>query len=171
MAAVQSTLRHSEDPLVTLYTYYANLLRSRFKRSSRTTKLAATVALLLSIIGSGYGGYNWFRERSFERARGRRFLRRNSGIKGKDGSRTIYVPYRDSMTSKVKIHPTKPTTFDAHRRLFLNPPASTRLRDGEASGQVPPPTVKPGLNLAFLHQFLSLGSIMGLDGVARRLVF
>ena len=64
------------------------------------------------------------------------------------------------MTSKVKIHPTKPTTFDAHRRLFLNPPASTRLRDGEASGQVPPPTVKPGLNLAFLHQFLSLGSIM-----------
>ena len=160
MAAVQSTLRHSEDPLVTLYTYYANLLRSRFKRSSRTTKLAATVALLLSIIGSGYGGYNWFRERSFERARGRRFLRRNSGIKGKDGSRTIYVPYRDSMTSKVKIHPTKPTTFDAHRRLFLNPPASTRLRDGEASGQVPPPTVKPGLNLAFLHQFLSLGSIM-----------
>lgn len=64
------------------------------------------------------------------------------------------------MTSRVTINPTKPTTFDAHRRLFLNPPASTRLRDGESSGQVPPPTTKPGLNLAFLHQFLSLGSIM-----------
>lgn len=157
--AVLSTLRQSEDPIRALYTHYANLLRSRFKRSSRTAKLAATIALLLSIIGSGYGGYNWFRERAFERARGRRFVRRNSGIKGKDGSRTIYVPYRDS-TSSVKISPTKPTTFDAHRRLFLNPPASTRLRDGESSGQVPPPTTKPGLNLAFLHQFLSLGSIM-----------
>lgn len=159
MAVVQSTLRQSEDPLITLYSHYASLLRSRFQRSSRTAKLAATVALLLSIIGSGYGGYNWFRNRATERARGKRLLRRNSGIKGKDGSRTIYVPYRDS-TSKVTIHPTKPTTFDAHRRLFLNPPASTRLRDGESSGQVPPPTVKPGLNLAFLHQFLSLGSIM-----------
>ncbi|RMJ23411.1 ABC transporter [Aspergillus sp. HF37] len=159
MAAL-STLRQSEDPLRALYTHYANLLRSRFKRSSRSAKLAATIALLLSIIGSGYGGYNWFRERAFERARGRRLVRRNSGIKGKDGSRTIYVPYRDSMTSSVKISPTKPTTFDAHRRLFLNPPASTRLRDGESSGQVPPPTTKPGLNLAFLHQFLSLGSIM-----------
>lgn len=159
MAAL-STLRKSEDPLLTLYNFYADFLRSRFKRSSRTTKLAATVALLLSIIGSGYGGYNWLRERSFERAQGRRILRRNSGIRGKDGSRTIYVPYRDSMTSKVKISPTKPTTFDAHRRLFLNPPSSTRLHDGESSGQVPPPTTKPGLNLAFLHQFLSLGSIM-----------
>jgi ATP-binding cassette subfamily D (ALD) long-chain fatty acid import protein len=56
------------------------------------------------------------------------------------------------------IHPTKPTTFDAHRRLFLNPPASARSsEDGSA---IPPPTTKPGLNLAFLHQFLSLGSIM-----------
>lgn len=159
MAAVQSTLRQSEDPLVTLYSHYATLLRSRFKRSSRTTKLAAIVALLLSIIGSGYGGYNWFQDRATERARDRRLLRRNSGIRGKDGSRTIFVPYRDS-TSRVTVHPTKPTTFDAHRRLFLNPPASTRLREGESSGQVPPPTVKPGLNLAFLHQFLSLGSIM-----------
>ena len=158
--AVQSTLRRSEDPLVALYRFYVDLVRTRFSRSSKSTKLAATVALLLSIIGSGYGGYNWFRERNKERAQGRRLLRRNSGIRGKDGSRTIYVPYKDSMTSKVTIHSTKLTTFDAHRRLFLNPPASARLSDGESSGQVPPPTTKPGLNLAFLHQFLSLGSIM-----------
>ena len=64
------------------------------------------------------------------------------------------------MISKVKINPTKPTTFDAHRRLFLNPPASARISDGESTSQIPPPTTKPGLNLAFLHQFLSLASIM-----------
>lgn len=159
MAAL-STLRQPEDPLLTLYTFYANLVRTRLKRSSRTTKLVATITLLFSIIGSGYGGYNWFRHRATELAKGRRLVRRNSGIREKDGSRTIYVPYRDSGTSKVTINPTKPTTFDAHRRLFLNPPAPTRLRDGEPSGQVPPPATKPGLNLAFLHQFLSLGSIM-----------
>lgn len=77
----------------------------------------------------------------------------------KDGSRVIFVPYRDS-TSKVTIHPTKPTTFDAHRRLFLNPPRAARLADIQQGSQVPPPQTKPGLNLAFLHQFLSLMSIM-----------
>ncbi|PYI05039.1 hypothetical protein BO78DRAFT_408605 [Aspergillus sclerotiicarbonarius CBS 121057] len=142
--AVQSTLRHREDPLVTLFNRYAGLFRSRIKRSSKTTKIIATLALILSILGSGYGGYKWFSERAKERARG-------------NGTRTIYVPYKDSMTSKVKIYPTKQTTFDAHRRLFLNPPAAARVGDGESVNQIPPPTTKPGLNLAFLHQFLSLG--------------
>lgn len=157
--ATQSTLRPREDPLKTFLSLYTDRLRTRLQRSSKTTKLLATFVLLASIIGSGYGGYNWFWERAQERAQGRRLLRRNSGIRGKDGSRTIYVPYRSS-TSKVKINPTKPTTFDAHRRLFLNPPASARISDGESASQIPPPTTKPGLNLAFLHQFLSLGSIM-----------
>ncbi|KAL4993857.1 ABC transporter transmembrane region 2-domain-containing protein [Aspergillus recurvatus] len=138
--AAQSTLWQKQYPLLTLY----------IGRSSKTAKVIATIALLLSIIGTGYGGYNWIRERANERARGKRLLRRNSGIRGKDGSRTIYVPYKDSLTSKVKIYPTKPTTFDAHRRLFLNPPASSHTGDEDS----------PGLNLAFLHQFLSLGSIM-----------
>lgn len=158
--AAQSTLRRPEDPLLALYLHYSDLLRSRFQRTSKTTRLIAIIALLLSIIGSGYGGYNWFRERAKERAQGRRLLRRNSGIRGKDGSRTIFVPYKGSRTSKVLIHPTKPTTFDAHRRLFLNPPASARSIEEGAASQIPPPTTKPGLNLAFLHQFLSLGSIM-----------
>ncbi|KAJ9488921.1 hypothetical protein VN97_g4376 [Penicillium thymicola] len=158
--AVQSTLRRPEDPLLALYRHYSDLVRSKFHRTSETTRLIATIALLFSIISTGYGGYKWFRRRAKERAQGRRLLRRNSGIRGKDGSRTIYVPYKDSLTSKVLIHPTKPTTFDAHRRLFLNPPESARSgQDGSAS-QIPPPTTKPGLNLAFLHQFLSLGSIM-----------
>lgn len=158
--AAQSTLRRPEDPLLALYLHYSDLLRSRVQRTSKTTRLIAIIALLLSIIGSGYGGYNWFRERAKERAQGRRLLRRNSGIRGKDGSRTIFVPYKGSRTSKVLIHPTKPTTFDAHRRLFLNPPASARSIEEGAASQIPPPTTKPGLNLAFLHQFLSLGSIM-----------
>ncbi|KAF9889930.1 hypothetical protein FE257_006802 [Aspergillus nanangensis] len=159
--ANQSTLRRSrEDPLLTLYKHYTDLLRSRVKRTSKITRLIATVALFLSIIGSGYGGYSWLRGRAKERAQGRRLLRRNSGIKGKDGSRTIYVPYKDNLTSKVKIHQTRPTTFDAHRRLFLNSPSSTRDGDKDSMSQIPPPTTKPGLNLAFLHQFLSLWSIM-----------
>lgn len=156
----QSTLRRSEDPLFILCSYYATLLRSRIKRTPRWAKLAATLSLLISIIGSGYGGYKWFRERARERARGRRLLRRNSGIRGKGGSRIIYVPSGDSATSKITIFPTKPTTFDAHRRLFLNPPSSTRLGDELSFSSVPPAHTKPGLNLAFLHQFLSLLSIM-----------
>ncbi|KAJ5219290.1 uncharacterized protein N7498_001389 [Penicillium cinerascens] len=158
--AAQSTLRRPEDPLLALYLHYSELIRSRVKRTSKSTRLVATILLLLSIVGSGYGGYSWLRERAKDRAQGRRLLRRNSGIRGKDGSRTIYVPYKGSRTSKVLIHPTKPTTFDAHRRLFLNPPVSARSREEGAASQIPPPTTKPGLNLAFLHQFLSLGSIM-----------
>jgi ATP-binding cassette subfamily D (ALD) long-chain fatty acid import protein len=71
----------------------------------------------------------------------------------------IFVPYKDSI-SKVTIHPTKPLTFDAHRRLFLNPPRASGLAGGPYAAQIPPPQTKPGLNLAFLHQFLSLLSIM-----------
>ena len=158
--AAQSTLRLQDDPLAAFITPYADLLRARLRRATKTTRLLATIVLLLGIIGSGYGGYNWFRESARDRAQSRRLLRRNSGIRGTDGSRTLFVPYRSSMISKVKINPTKATTFDAHRRLFLNPPASTRISDGESTSQIPPPTTKPGLNLAFLHQFLSLASIM-----------
>ena len=158
--AAQSTLRLQDDPLAAFITRYADLLRARLRRATKTTRLLATIVLLLGIIGSGYGGYNWFRESARDRAQSRRLLRRNSGIRGTDGSRTLFVPYRSSMISKVKINPTKATTFDAHRRLFLNPPASTRISDGESTSQIPPPTTKPGLNLAFLHQFLSLASIM-----------
>lgn len=158
--AAQSTLRLQDDPLAAFVTRYADRLRTRLRRTTKTTRLLATIVLLLGIIGSGYGGYNWFRVRARDRAQGRRLLRRNSGIRGKDGSRTLFVPYRSSMISKVKINPTKPTTFDAHRRLFLNPPASARISHGESTSQIPPPTTKPGLNLAFLHQFLSLASIM-----------
>lgn len=73
----------------------------------------------------------------------------------------IYVPYKKT-TAKVVISPTKSTTFDAHRRLFLEPPGGRGFRSGSSvgGGEGPPVNTKPGLNLAFLHQFLSLLSIM-----------
>ncbi|KAL8688814.1 MAG: hypothetical protein Q9218_005365 [Villophora microphyllina] len=157
--AVQSTLRTSQHPLNLLISKLFHRFRRRWKGASQAARLAATIALTLSIISSAYGTQNWLKRRSEDKAQGRRLLRRNSGLRGKDGSRTIFVPYRNS-TAKVVIHPTKPTSFDAHRRLFLNPPRATRLAEGQLASQVPPPNTKPGLNIAFLHQFLSLLSIM-----------
>ena len=157
--AVQSTLNLPDDKLLQFINRYIAVFRSRYHRTSRPFKLAATLALLVSILSSTYGGYRWWTDRLKEKAQGRRLLRKNSGLRGKDGSRIIYVPYRNS-TSKVVIYPTRPTTFDAHRRLFLNPPRAARLNDGSTTPQIPPPQTKPGLNLAFLHQFLSLLSIM-----------
>lgn len=141
-----------------LFARYFESLKDRLAGTSRAARLAATVVLTVLIISGGYGGRNWWTKRKAEQSKGRMLLRRNSGIRGKDGSRTIYVPYRDK-TAKVTIHPTKLTTFDAHRRLFLEPPRAAGLSDGQTP-QVPPPQTKPGLNLAFLHQFLSLLSIM-----------
>lgn len=158
MAAL-STLRQPHDPLLALYLRYVQRVRSRLRHTSTIERTLATLTLALSIIGSAYASKRWFKKRSEENARGQRLLRRNSGLRGKDGSRTIFVPYRSS-TAKVTINPTKPTTFDAHRRLFLNPPRAARLGGGQVAPQVPPLQTKPGLNLAFLHQFLSLLSIM-----------
>ncbi|KAI9794010.1 MAG: hypothetical protein M1816_006635 [Peltula sp. TS41687] len=157
--AAQSTLRYPDDPIVFLYHQYLDRIRSRLKKTTRTTRLLATLAFTLSILTGAVGSRRWWTKRKEEKERGKRLLRRNSGLRGKDGSRSIYVPYKSS-TSKVTIHPTKPTTFDAHRRLFLHPPLAAGLSDGQMTPQVPPPQTRPGLNLAFLHQFLSLLSIM-----------
>ncbi|KAI1413272.1 ABC transporter transmembrane region 2-domain-containing protein [Hypoxylon sp. FL1857] len=155
--AVQSTLRHSasEDILVAFLDKYANLIRDRIRKTSRRTKLFATLILAASIILGAEGGRRWWKRRKQEKEQGRKLVRTNSWLFNKDGSRTIYVPYKDG-TSKVVIHRTKPLTFEAHRRLFLNPPKVSGLGDGT----VPSAQTKPGLNLAFLHQFLSLMSIM-----------
>lgn len=157
--AAHSTLRHSNDPLRALYLRSVEHARSKLGQTSPIARAVATLTLALSIIVGAYASKRWLKKRSEENARGQRLLRRNSGLRGKDGSRTIFVPYRSS-TAKVTINPTKPTTFDAHRRLFLNPPRAARLGGGQVAPQVPPLQTKPGLNLAFLHQFLSLLSIM-----------
>lgn len=157
--AVQSTLRPSGEPLLDSFRRWMRLARSKWSKTSKSARLLATIAVVISIVFSTYGRRRWIKKRSEEHVRGQRLLRRNSGLRGKDGSRTIYVPHRSS-TARVTIHPTKPMTFDAHRRLFLNPPRATRLGDGQMLSQVPPPNIKPGLNIAFIHQFLSLLSIM-----------
>lgn len=156
--AVQSTLRQSDNPLLSILGPWAQLFRSRLKRSPKTIRLVAALTFILTLLSGGYGGSRWLKRRSERIARGQQLLRRNSGLRGRDGSRIIFVPYRSSI-AQVRIYPTKPMTFDAHRRLFLNPPRAARLGDGQTS-QVPPPNVKPGLNVAFVHQFLSLLSIM-----------
>ena len=130
----------------------------RVPLSKRTTQLIAGIALSLTIIASGYGGYKYRRRRKREREEGHKLVRRNSSRKLKDGSRVIYVP-RKGVPSRVEIHPTKATTFDAHRRLFLNPPPQTGMQFDPLLGP-PPSNVKPGLNLAFLHQYMSLWNIM-----------
>ncbi|KLU88149.1 hypothetical protein MAPG_07136 [Magnaporthiopsis poae ATCC 64411] len=153
---VQSTLRHSvaEQAIAAFLDKYTTAIRSRLDKTSRTARLLATLALAASIVLAGAGGRRWWRSRSLEKEQGRKLVRTNSWLAHKDGSRTIYVPYKDG-TSKVVIHKTKPLTFEAHRRLFLNPPRVSGL-----DGSVPGAQTKPGLNLAFLHQFLSLMSIM-----------
>ena len=156
--AVQSTLRSCDDRIPLLLKQWAKIAQSKLRRTSKSARLTATLCLTLSIILTSYAGRRWLRKRKAEKDHGRKLLRRNSGFRGKDGSRTIFVPYRSS-TAKVTIHPTKPTTYDAHRRLFLNPPRAARLAEGHI-GQVPPANTKPGLNIAFIHQFLSLLSIM-----------
>ncbi|KAH0828311.1 hypothetical protein AYO21_07306 [Fonsecaea monophora] len=150
-----------EDPLMVLYNHYLGLLRSRIRRTPKSAKIAATAALILSILSSSYGGFKWWQARSKEKAQGQALVRKNSGLRGKGGERIIYVPKGDT-TSKVIIHPTRSTTFDAHRRLFLTPPRVTRLASGTSTPAYgpPPAQTKPGLNLAFLHQFLSLANIM-----------
>ncbi|RAL67835.1 hypothetical protein DID88_008561 [Monilinia fructigena] len=156
--ASQSTLRYS-DPIGALYQRYANLIRDRIKGVSKITKILGTLLLTLSIICGGTFGHQWWQKRAAEKEQGKRLHRLNSGLKNKDGSRVVFVPHK-RYNSKVTIYPTKPMTFDAHRRLFLNPPRASGLTDGQQNPQIPPPQTKPGLNLAFLHQFLSLLSIM-----------
>ncbi|KAK0669336.1 ABC transporter transmembrane region 2-domain-containing protein [Cercophora samala] len=155
--AVQSTLRHSaaEEAIAAFVEKYGELIRTKLRNTSKTTRLLCTLALATSIILAGEGTRRKWKRKREERETGRKLVRTNSWLHNKDGSRTIYVPYKDG-TSKVVISSTKPLTFEAHRRLFLNPPRVSGLGDGH----VPAAQTKPGLNLAFLHQFLSLMSIM-----------
>ena len=158
--AAQSTLRHSaaEQALQAFLDKHLGRIRSRLQRTTRTTRLLAALSLAATIVlGAESTRRRWQRRRR-EHDEGRKLVRTNSWLFNKDGSRTVYVPYRDG-TSKVVIHGTKALTFEAHRRLFLNPPRVSGLAAG-SDGAVPAASTKPGLNLAFLHQFLSLMSIM-----------
>lgn len=155
--AAQSNLRRTaaEDALAAFIEKWTSRARGRLRSTSRATRILATLALTVSIVLGFEGTRRRWKRQRHEREQGRKLVRTNSWLHNKDGSRTIYVPYKQG-TSKVTINTTKPLTFEAHRRLFLNPPRVSGLGDGT----VPSAQTKPGLNLAFLHQFLSLMSIM-----------
>lgn len=163
--ANQSTLRQRPSDRLSQWFdhFYVRLaaridqLQSRSPLDKTTTRLVATLALALAIVTSSYGGYRYYKGVEKEKEVGRRLLRRNSGLKAKDGTRTIYVPYKDT-SSKVVIHPIKATTFDAHRRFFLNP-IRQRSSGRQIALDAPPTNIKPGLNVAFVHQFMAIMQI------------
>ncbi|KAK3679562.1 ATP-binding cassette long-chain fatty acid transporter pxa1 [Vermiconidia calcicola] len=164
--AAQSTLRipPSERFSALFDRFYERLIsiinqwQHRNPLSKEATQRIAAVAFLLAIVTIGYRGYRWRRRRRRQQEEGRKLLRLNSSKKLKDGDRVIYVK-RKGEPSRVVIHPTKATTFDAHRRLFLNPPPQTGMPQ-DATWSVPSTNVRPGLNLAFLHQVMALLNIM-----------
>jgi ATP-binding cassette subfamily D (ALD) long-chain fatty acid import protein len=125
-------------------------------RQNRALLVLATIIFLLGIVSGSYKIKNWHHKGKLDKAHTQRLLRRNSGLRGVDGSRTIYVPYRET-SAKVVIYPTKTTTFDAHRRLFLNPPRASGLANEKAANT---DAKKAGMGLGFLHQYLSLLNIM-----------
>ncbi|KAF3938138.1 hypothetical protein ABW19_dt0210013 [Dactylella cylindrospora] len=145
--AAQSTLRTRLSKF--LYKYFLLIAKS-----PKSQRLVAS-AVLCALIVAGYDRRRRWKQQEDEQKRGRELVRRNSGIMGKDGSYIIYVPHPRYGTTKVVIRPTKKTTFEAHRRLFLSGPRGR----GQHASSTPPLNTKPGLNLAFLHQFLSLLSI------------
>ncbi|KAJ1327693.1 ATP-binding cassette subfamily D (ALD) peroxisomal long-chain fatty acid import protein [Microdochium nivale] len=163
MAPAQSTLRQpavgADDILNAFISKYTGIVQDRLRRISRRAKILATIALATAIIFAGEGARRRWKRKKLEQEQGSKLVRTNSWLFNKDGSRTIYVPSRGG-TSKVVMHRTKPLTFEAHRRLFLNPPKVSGLQGGSDGTTLPAAQTKPGLNLAFLHQFLSLMSIM-----------
>ncbi|KAI0997308.1 Peroxisomal long-chain fatty acid import protein 2 [Podosphaera aphanis] len=155
---VSKSVSEPSESISKIYLRFLDQFSKRLRITSKLTQRLGTLVFIVSFLASGLGTRRWWLKKQAEKEQGRRLLRKNSGLRNKDGSRVIFVPYKDS-TSKVTIHPTKTTTFDAHRRLFLNPPRASGLSHGNTP-QVPPAQTKAGLNLAFLHQFLSLMSIM-----------
>jgi ATP-binding cassette subfamily D (ALD) long-chain fatty acid import protein len=67
-----------------------------------------------------------------------------------NGSRELLVPSRGKV-SKVLIHPTKQSTFDAHRPAFRPPPNSSPLRPLAGPG-----TAKVGINKEFFRQLKAI---------------
>jgi ATP-binding cassette, subfamily D (ALD), peroxisomal long-chain fatty acid import protein len=164
--AVQSTLRPTaSERFSNLFdAFYERLISiiDRWQRRNRLSRDAlqriATVAFAFTLIASGYGGYRWRRKRRRDREEGRKLMRLNSSRRLKDGNRVIYVN-RNDVPSRVEIHPTKQTTFEAHRRLFLNPPPHVGELHDPSRG-VPSAYIRPGLNAAFAHQINALLTIM-----------
>ena len=142
-----------------LAAYYYQKARIRLDSRPKIVRLALLAIFTFSLVSGTYGAKAWQKRKHQEQARRKALLHRNSRLLSPDGSRTLFVPNHTS-TAKIIVFPTKPTTFDAHRRLFLNLPRTVRLSNSVISSEALQPQTKPGLNIQFLHQFLSLWNIM-----------
>ncbi|KAI4143470.1 MAG: hypothetical protein LQ340_006990, partial [Diploschistes diacapsis] len=154
-------VKATNESVLHVFGEYLQTIKLRLRKTSKATRLAATLLLLVAFTGSGIAFKRRLDKAAREKAQGRKLLRRNSGLRGKDGARILVVPYKNT-TAKVQIYDTKSTTFDAHRRLFLAPPKATGLSEARTPSGYGSPSAqaKPGLNIAFLHQYLSIMSIM-----------
>ncbi|CRK33155.1 hypothetical protein BN1708_019204, partial [Verticillium longisporum] len=85
--AAQSTLRGSaaEEAIAAFIEKYSTIFRTRLRKTTRTTRLLATLALATSIILSAAGGRRWWKSRKEEREQGRKLVRTNSWLFNKDG--------------------------------------------------------------------------------------
>ena len=108
-----STLKSTRYRINILVQRLRLVTSSRYWQSNKLASIVGTLVLLLTVITGGYGAKRWYFTYKDHKVRAHRLLRRNSGLRGRDGSRTIFVPYGQSVSAKVVIYPTKPTTFDA----------------------------------------------------------
>lgn len=72
-----------------------------------------------------------------------------------NGTRELLVPSRGRV-AKVLIHPTKQSTFDAHRPHFCPPPSSSKAPVGKGAAG----TVKVGVNKEFFRQLSAILKII-----------
>lgn len=118
-------------------------LKSLIRNAPRKYKAFAG-GLLVSLLGLAYA-----LKRSLASAKPRpdALRRRNSAVLLKDGwSKEIFIPYKNGH-ARVVISPTSPVTFQAHRRLFLDPVANN-------------PNKAAGVNKKFLRQFSAIWAII-----------
>lgn len=136
MAVAASTLQDPAARLVAmLLGLRANGRRFLARLDSRQRTLLAIVALGC-LGGLGKLVASILRRDASGKKRERELFRQNSSVLLKDGwSREIMVPNPKGGVSRVVIRPTKKMTFEAHRRLFLEPAVSEQTATKRKQGR------------------------------------
>ncbi|CAN6611528.1 peroxisomal long-chain fatty acid import protein 2 [Trichomonascus vanleenenianus] len=151
MAPVLSTIWHPDGVLFKLLSELSRkdsrMVRKILSRVSKRTRIAVFVALLAA--ASAGVAYKIDKNRQ-EQKKGRELHRVSSAVTMSDGwSQEIFVPSKGRQ-SRVVIKPTKRVTFEAHRRLFLDP----TMNQSERSNK------KTGINSLFFKEFDAIWSII-----------
>lgn len=138
-----------------LWPNYSGILKEIFKdpesfRRTVTTlsrRYRTSLAGLVFIVIAALVAAKRFHSKSKQQKRPGLSQRQSSAVILEDGwSREIYVPNNGKL-SRVVISPTKPITFQAHRRLFFDPIANNTHK-------------QIGVNKKFLHQFSAIWAIL-----------